>query len=93
MNAFINRIGTAVPEHDVHDAFVAFASAGLPEGKSRAVFDRMADRSGIAHRWSHMRPGDLAAGEVDAGGFFERGRFPERPRAWRPMRRKRCAWR
>jgi predicted naringenin-chalcone synthase len=76
MSAFINGIGTATPEHDVHDAFVAFASGNLPDGKSRAVFHRMADRSGIAHRFSHMRPGDLAAGEVDVEGFYQRGRFP-----------------
>lgn len=76
ISAFINRIGTANPAHDVHEAFLAFASANLPEGKSRAVFDRMANRSGIAHRFSHMRPGDLAAGEVDAGGFFQRRAFP-----------------
>ncbi len=76
MTAHINRIGTANPPHDVHAAFLAFASGQLPEGKSRAVFDRMAERSGIAHRFSHMRPGDLAAGEVDADGFFQRGAFP-----------------
>jgi predicted naringenin-chalcone synthase len=76
LTAFINRIGTANPPHDVHAAFLAFASGQLPEGKNRAVFDRMAARSGIAHRFSHMRPGDLAAGQVDAGGFFQRGAFP-----------------
>ena len=76
MSAFINRIGTATPQHDVHAAFVAFASAGLPEGRPRALFDRMADRSGINHRWSHMQPGDLAAGEIDSDGFFQTGRFP-----------------
>ena len=76
MTAYINRIGTALPAHDVHAAFVAFASAGLPQGKTRAVFDRMAERSGIAHRFSHMRPGDLASGEVDADGFYRLGSFP-----------------
>jgi predicted naringenin-chalcone synthase len=76
VSAFINRIGTANPAHDVHDAFVAFASATLVDPKSRAVFDRMAGRAGIAHRFSHMRPGDIAAGEVDADGFFRRGDFP-----------------
>ncbi len=76
MSAFINRIGTANPGHDIHDAFVAFASATLPDPKSRAVFDRMAKRAGIAHRFSHMRAGDIQAGQVDAGGFYQRGRFP-----------------
>lgn len=74
--ASINRIGTANPPHDVHAAFLAFASSGLWGGKSRAVFDRMAERSGIAHRFSHMQPGNLAAGEVDAGGFYKRNAFP-----------------
>ncbi len=76
MSAFINAIGTANPAHDIHAAFVAFASARLPEGKSRAVFDRMAARSGIAHRYSHMQAGDVAAGEVDSGGFFRADDFP-----------------
>ena len=76
MTAFINRIGTATPAHDVHHAFLLFASAAMPDAKSRAVFDRMAERAGIAHRYSHMRPGDLAAGEVDADGFYLRGQFP-----------------
>jgi predicted naringenin-chalcone synthase len=76
MSAFINRIGTAVPAHDIHAAFVAFARTMLTDDKSRTVFDRMTERSGIAHRHSHMRPGKLDAGEVDAGGFYQRGRFP-----------------
>jgi len=76
MTAFINRIGTATPEHDIHQAFVSFAGESLPEGKSRSVFDRMADRSGIEHRYSHLRSGNLAAGEVDADGFYPRGAFP-----------------
>lgn len=76
MSAFINRIGTATPEHDIHAPFLAFASAGLPDEKSRRVFDRMAERSGIAHRFAAMQAGDLAAGQVDAGGFYQSGRFP-----------------
>src|SRR5580704_3623473 len=76
MSAFINRIGTAVPAHDIHVAFIAFARTMLTDDKTRTVFDRMAERSGIAHRHSHMRPGDFASGEVDAGGFYQRGNFP-----------------
>ncbi len=76
MTAFINRIGTAVPAHDVHAAFVAFARTMLADDKSRIVFDRMAERAGILHRHSHLRPGNLAAGEVDAGGFYRRSAFP-----------------
>ena len=76
MTAYINRIGTAVPPNDVHAPFVAFARTLLPDERGRTVFDRMAERSGIAHRFSFFRPGRLEAGEVDADGFFARGEFP-----------------
>ena len=76
MTAHINRIGVAVPEHDVHTAFVAFARTLLADERTRAVFDKMVERSGIEHRFSHFEPGRLGAGEVDAGGFFRRGAFP-----------------
>ena len=74
--AHINRIGTAVPDHDIHEAFIAFARDLLPDDRTRGLFDRMAQRSGIAHRYAGLRPGNLAAGEVDADGFYRRGRFP-----------------
>jgi predicted naringenin-chalcone synthase len=74
--AHINRIGTAVPDIDVHDAFVAFARTLLRDDKSRHLFDRMSERSGIAHRFSWFKPGRLEEGEVDADGFFRRGAFP-----------------
>ncbi len=76
MSAFINRIGTATPAHDIHAAFVAYAGATLPDEKSRALFNRMASRAGIAHRFSHLRPGDPASGDVDADGFYRNGCFP-----------------
>jgi predicted naringenin-chalcone synthase len=75
--AYLNRIGTAVPPHDIHDAFVAFAQTLLAADRERSVFERMSARSGIAHRYSHFRPGCIEAGEVDADGFFNRGRFPD----------------
>ena len=74
--AHINRIGTAVPPHDVHAAFVAFARTLLDGHKQREVFDRMAERSGIEHRYSHFRPGPPGDAMVDAGGFYRRGAFP-----------------
>lgn len=74
--AHINRIGTAVPEHDIHTPFVAFAKTLLSDPKSATLFERMAQRSGIDRRYSFMKPGDIEAGEVDAGGFYRRGAFP-----------------
>ena len=72
----INRIGTAVPAHDVHMPFVVFARTLLQTERARTVFDRMAERSGIAHRYSFLQAGVPGADRVDADGFFNRGRFP-----------------
>ncbi|HET9148662.1 MAG TPA: type III polyketide synthase [Acetobacteraceae bacterium] len=74
--AHINRIGTAVPEHDIHAPFVAFAKTLLSDPKSATLFERMAQRSGIDRRYSFMQAGNIGAGEVDAGGFYRRGAFP-----------------
>ncbi len=74
--AHINAIATAVPPHDVHGAFVAFARTLLLDDRARFVFDRMADRAGIAHRWSDFAPGVPGAARVDADGFYVRGAFP-----------------
>ena len=74
--AHINAIGTATPPHDVHDAFVAFARTLLPDDRSRHLFDRMAERSGIAHRWSDFSPGTADSPFIDAQDFYRRGAFP-----------------
>jgi predicted naringenin-chalcone synthase len=74
--ASINRIGTATPPHDIHAPFIAFARTLLTDGKERVVFDRMAERAGIAHRYAVLRPGNLAEGEVDRDGFYRLGAFP-----------------
>ena len=76
MTAHINRIGTAVPPHDVHEAFVVFARTLLMDERTRFIFDRMAERAGIAHRYSFLSPGEPGATKVDAEGFYCRGAFP-----------------
>ena len=74
--AYINRIATAVPTNDVHDAFVCFART-LLDTRRRALFDRMADRAQIRQRWSCLAPAAKPDGpSVDDQGFFTRGRFP-----------------
>ena len=62
--------------HDIHAPFVAFARTLLVGERDRRLFDRMAERAGIAHRYSIFPEGNLAAGEVDATGFYRRGEFP-----------------
>jgi predicted naringenin-chalcone synthase len=75
--AYINRIAIAVPEHDIHDTFVRFAGRLLPDRRSRLLFDRMAARSQIQHRWSFLTPARPGSNEsVDAGRFYTLGHFP-----------------
>lgn len=75
--AHINGIGTAVPEHDIHQPINAALRTMLPDQRTRRVFDRMAENSGIGHRYSFLRANPQAdEQEVDAGGFYQRGNFP-----------------
>lgn len=76
--AFLNRIATAVPPHDVHGAFLTFAETQLAEGRRNGLlFRRMAQKGGIDHRFSWLVPNaDPERGDVDAGGFYPRGHFP-----------------
>lgn len=50
--AFINAVAGAVPGHDVHALFVEWAQQQIEDPRLRKLFLRMADRSGIEHRWS-----------------------------------------
>jgi alpha-pyrone synthase len=75
--AYLNRVGIAVPEHEVHDAFVRFAERTLRDKHSRMLFERMVSRSGIRQRWSCLEP--VAAGSndrLDVDGFYALGSFP-----------------
>ncbi len=75
--AYINRIATAVPPHDVHGAFIDLAMAFLPEGTERSLFRRMVRMSQIEHRYSVLEP---VAGEngawSDTEGLYVPGNFP-----------------
>lgn len=68
--ACINAIGCAVPDHDVHRAFIAWAERQIGEEHERAVFRRMAERSGIERRWSVLPPTAGGGSPVDPGGFY-----------------------
>ncbi|HEX6377050.1 MAG TPA: type III polyketide synthase, partial [Allosphingosinicella sp.] len=71
--AHLNAVGTAVPGHDIHAAFIRWAEDRLGEPRLRALFDRMASRSGIAHRWSVLPAADEGGSPVDPGGFYHNG--------------------
>lgn len=77
----MNRIATAVPDHDVHPAFVAFADSLLdaaPDRRSQPLFRRMASRSAIDHRYSVLAPNEASTEFwVNAHEFYRRGAFPD----------------
>ena len=75
--AYLNRIATAVPDHDVHAAFIEFASGLLAGERERALFQRMVERSGIDHRWSTLAPAPPGSNVGPArDGFYMPGAFP-----------------
>jgi len=75
--AWLNRIGTAVPPHDIHAEFVDYARSALADDHQRALFDRMATLADIEHRYSFLEPGPKPRDPfLDAGHFYERGAFP-----------------
>jgi predicted naringenin-chalcone synthase len=78
ITAYLNRIATAVPDFDVHDAFADFAERMLADQRLRTVFRRMVSRADIAHRYSFLDP-QKASGQIpshDAHKFYRLGNFP-----------------
>lgn len=75
VDAYLNRIATAVPDNDVHSKFVESAPTLLSEERYRLLFGRMAAKSQIEHRYSFLKPHPEVAG-FDADNFYKRGAFP-----------------
>jgi predicted naringenin-chalcone synthase len=72
----INAIGCAVPSQDVHASFVEWAVGQVRGERERAVFRRMAERAGIAHRWSVLPIPAQGGSPVAPGGFYAEGMPP-----------------
>ena len=62
-----------MPRHDVHPAFVDWARQQLAGPREARLFDRMAARSGIGHRWSVLPAG---GSPTAAGGFYDDAHWP-----------------
>ena len=75
MTAFLHAVGTAVPGHDVHTAFIDWARAQVDD-RTRKLFDRMASRAGIAHRWSVLPAAPGGGSPVATGGFYDVAPLP-----------------
>lgn len=67
----LNALATAVPGHDIHAAFIDWATPRLADERVRAIFARMTARSGIDHRWSVLPPTTNGGSPVAAGGFYD----------------------
>ena len=76
VETFINRIGCAVPSHDFHRKFIEFAPLLLADRYQRRLFERMAERCQIAHRFSCLAP-SADPGALDGEDFYRRGGFPD----------------
>ncbi len=76
VNVYLNRIATAVPEHDVHQKFVEYAPSILKQDHNRLLFKRMADRSHIEHRYSVLKPHSHKA-HLDSEYFYKSNAFPD----------------
>lgn len=85
--AHVNRIGTALPPHQVHDAFVGYVVGTIADEKHRRVFGRMVERAGIERRFSYLRPDGRVS---DAEPFYLTDPWPgtaermARYEAWAP---------
>ena len=70
VTARINAIGTAVPGHDIHQAFIDWAGKRVSDPREAGLFSRMATRSGIAHRYSVLPKGRDGGSPVAPDGFY-----------------------
>lgn len=74
---YLERIATATFDHNVHQAFVNYAHGMLDDPRTRTLFLRMAERSGIDARYSLLQVAGVAGSEsVDAQALYQLGRFP-----------------
>ncbi|TAK46635.1 MAG: type III polyketide synthase [Xanthobacteraceae bacterium] len=78
-SAYINDIATAVPPYDIHGIFLDFVGSMLGDDPRKArLFQRMADLSGIEHRYSYLEQGERPDDPgVNAPVFYRRGQFPD----------------
>lgn len=73
---WLNALATAIPEHDIHQPFIDWAAPRIADPRMRALFERMAGRSGIEHRYSVLPRTERGGSPVDAGGFYQQARLP-----------------
>jgi predicted naringenin-chalcone synthase len=73
--AHINAIGIALPPHEAHAAFLAWAERRNTDRRDLALFRRMASRSGIERRWTVLPP-TAGGDQTGDGGFYASDAMP-----------------
>jgi alpha-pyrone synthase len=68
--AYLNAVAGVVPPHDVHRLFIDWAEGQVEDPRMRRLFMRMAERSGIDHRWSVLEPAPGGRPHNEEGGFY-----------------------
>ncbi len=75
--AYINEIATAVPPHQVHDAFLRFQRLILNDYRKQTIFDRLVGMGQIEKRWSCVLPSeDCSSATINGESFYVPGDFP-----------------
>jgi alpha-pyrone synthase len=74
--AFINRIATAVPQHDVHAKFMDFVPRMLSDSRRQRLLRRMGERAQIDHRYSVLAPHPDPE-QMYEGGQYRLGEFAD----------------
>jgi alpha-pyrone synthase len=72
----LTAIACATPGHDIHTAFIDWARTRICDPREAAVFNRMATRSGIGHRWSVLPESVDGGSPVGPDGFYANGLMP-----------------
>ncbi len=76
-SAYINQIATAVPPHQVHNAFVEFQRKTIGDWRKRTIFDRLVEKGQIEKRWSCVVPWeDCMGASINGERFYAAGEFP-----------------
>ena len=93
-NAYLNRIATAVPDHEIHQFYLRFGASMLSDHPQRlSVFERMTDSAGSSIAIPALRRPTTRAARSTATGTSAAVLSPARPSAWRCTRARRRCWR
>lgn len=69
-DAYVNSIETAVPSHDLHARYVAYALASMTGDRERRTLERLIGRAQIDHRYSVL-PAGTQPSDDEAAAFFD----------------------